>query len=685
MLIPNSLSLIKIVKTVKHVNRHLQGVQTQNHDSHQIMIEDFKKRFFISLMLSVPIILLSPEVQSLLGISLQFPGDTLILFIFSTGIYFYGGKPFLEGLTKEVLARRPGMMTLIGLAITVAYFYSTAVLLGLPGMLLFWELATLIDVMLLGHWVEMRSVGGASKALEKLAQLMPTRAHRILDDGSLIDVPLAQLKKQNLVLVRPGEKVPADGIVIDGSSEVNEAALTGESVPVFKSQGDSVIGGSLNQNGSLVVRVDKSQQEAYVAQVVNLVRHVMESKSHAQDLADKAAFVLTLVALSIAPLTLALWLGMGSSLAFSIERAVTVMVIACPHALGLAIPLVIAAITALAARQGLLIKNRLAFEAANKIDTVVFDKTGTLTEGKFQVTNVLSVGTLSPDKVLALGASTERFSKHAIAYAMRAKAEEQNIKVPTAVKGKTTPGKGTQVHLGTTVVFAGNQKLMQEIPFTADRAQETYKQALQQAQELMQQGKTVIFIATQDNIEGIIAATDVIRQQSYRACKTLKARGINVVMITGDNYSNAHVVADKLGIDTVLAEVLPDRKAAEIEELQKTGSQVAMVGDGINDVPALAQADVGIAIGAGTDVALETADVILVQSNPEKVVDVIDLAHITRRKTLQNLFWAIGYNIIALPIAAGVLYNYGIIVTPAVGALFMSLSVVIVSINSRFV
>lgn len=670
---------------MNHHGQHSEHTLKQNtHDHHQMMIRDFKKRFWWSLLVSIPILFLSPDVQSLFNFSLKIPGNLFILFILSTFVYFYGGKPFLIGLKQELAKMRPGMMTLIGMAITTAYIYSTAVVFGLSGHMFFWELATLIDIMLLGHLIEMRSVAGASKALEKLAQLMPSLAHRIISNNTIEDISVSEVKIHDRVLIKPGEKVSADGIVVEGESEVNESALTGESVPVSKSKGSKVIAGSLNENGSLVIEVTKDQKENYIATVIKLVSQVMESKSHAQDLANKAALILTIVALVAGTITFAAWAYFGN-ITFALERMVTVMVIACPHALGLAIPLVIAMITSLSAQQGLLIRNRLAFEEARDITMVVFDKTGTLTYGKFQVTDVISLGDKSQEEILALGASTSDFAKHGIVTAMVAKAQESGLKPLNTTNGKTIPGQGTYCKVDGKDLFVGNQKLINSIQFKSSDVQSMLDKSLKIAQELMQQGKTAVFVATDESIEGIIAAADVIRPESHQACINLKERGILIAMITGDNKFNAQVVGNKLDIDKVLAEVLPQEKASEIKKLQQEGYNVAMVGDGINDAPALAQANLGVAIGAGTDVAIETADIVLVGNDPRKVVDIINLSALTRRKMIQNLLWATGYNIIALPLAAGMFYRFGVTISPAIGAIFMSVSTVIVAINSRLI
>lgn len=591
--------------------------------------------------------------------------------------------PFFKGMHQELQEKRPGMMTLVGTALTVAYAYSTAVLFGLPGVLFYVELATLIDIMLLGHWIEMRSVLSASKALERLARLLPAQAHVIGADGSVQDIPVSQVVPNMLTRVHPGEKIPADGVIVEGLSEVNQAVLTGEARPVVKRTGDTVIAGAINGDGTLTVRVTKDQKSTYIATVIHLVAQVLESKSHAQDLADRAAFILTIVALLGGVLTFALWQLISGNLAASLERMVTVMVTACPHALGLAIPLVTLGITTQAAQRGILIRNRKAFENAYKVGLIAFDKTGTLTRGLLEITDVISLGTLNEDKLLAIGASTEKFSKHALATAMLAKAEALHLSVPQATEGKTLPGKGVQARIDGVDYFIGTHQLLEMFHITSSA--DTQADVFKRAEELMKEGKTVSFIATNHDILGLVAASDIIRQESFAACKALKKRDVVLALITGDNAYSARLVARALGIEIVRASVAPQQKAVEIQELKKQGFVVAMVGDGINDAPALSVADVGIAIGAGTDVALATADIILVRSDPRDILDVIGLSQLAHRKIAQNIFLATAYNVIALPLSAGVLAPYGLILSPALGALAMAGSTIVVAINSRFI
>jgi Cu2+-exporting ATPase len=561
------------------------------------------------------------------------------------------------------------MMILISVAITTAYVYSSLVTFGLSGNVFFWELATLVDVMLLGHWMEMKSVMGASRALEELARLMPAAAHRILTGGGTEDVPLEDLKLGDQVLVKPGEKVPVDGVVISGLTSVNEAMLTGESRPVSKDEGKPVIGGSVNGEGSITVEIDKLGKDSFLSQVIELVREAQESKSRTQDLANRAAQVLTVVALGGGGITFLFWLTLsGQDLAFALERAVTVMVIACPHALGLAVPLVVAVSTALAAQNGLLIRDRAAFERSRNTQAIIFDKTGTLTEGRFGVTDVVSF-TIPDKEILAYAASVEAHSEHPIAKAIVAASEPMPVS-----DFKAIPGKGAQ---GT----ANGKKIKVVSPGYLREAM--IREESEEVARLSQEGKTVVFVLIENELAGAVALADIIRPESKQAIAMLKAAGIKCMMLTGDNKQAARWVAESIGLDEYFAEVLPQEKVDKVKEVQSRGLIVAMTGDGVNDAPALAQADVGIAIGAGTDVAIETADIILVKSNPLDVTAIIGLTRATYRKMAQNLLWATGYNAFAIPLAAGVFYNFGILLTPAVGAALMSISTVVVAVNAR--
>ena len=646
-----------------------------HHDHHAMMVQDFRKRFWISLIITVPILLLSPMIQKLLGLgeTLRFEGDLLVSFLLSSVVFFYGGWPFLKGMTEELKKKTPGMMTLIALAVTVAYVYSSAVVFGLGGKIFFWELATLIDIMLVGHWIEMKSVMGASRALEALAELMPSDAHIILDDGTVHDVPLSALESGNRILVKPGEKIPADGVVAEGESSVNEAMLTGESKPVNKKTGDNVIGGAINGEGSLTVVVERTGKDSFLSQVIELVRQAQESKSKTQDLANRAAFWLTLIAIGAGGLTLFVWLAIiHQDFAFALERTVTVMVITCPHALGLAVPLVVAVSTAISAKNGLLIRNRGAFEQARKLQAVIFDKTGTLTLGSFGVTDTIVFDSkLTEDELLRKAAAVEAHSEHPIARGVVQSVSD----FPQVADFKAIPGKGAKGIVEESEVLVVSPGYLRENNIRMEDPR---------IAELSAQGKTVVFVLINGTVSGAIALADIIRPESKEAVQRFKSMGIRTLMLTGDNKRVAQWVADELGLDEYFAEVLPQEKADKVKEIQSRGWTVAMTGDGVNDAPALAQADVGIAIGAGTDVAVETADIVLVRSNPLDVAAVVGLAKATYRKMVQNLVWATGYNAFAIPLAAGVLYNYGVILSPAMGAVLMSLSTVIVAINAKF-
>lgn len=651
---------------------HADHSQGHNHTDH---VGDFKKRFYVCLVLTLPILVLSPMIQMFLGLEgrLRFAGDSILLWALSSVVFFYGGWPFLKGLYSELSKKRPGMMTLIAVAISTAYIYSAATVFGLKGEDFFWELATLIDIMLFGHWIEMKSVMGASRALEALAKLMPSTAHRLTPTGAIQDIAVSELKLGDRILVKPGEKIPVDALVTEGQSSVNESMLTGESKPVSKSKGTSIIGGSINGEGSLTAEVRKTGEQSYLNQVIELVKEAQESKSKTQDLANTAALWLTAIAILGGTATFVVWaFGTDKTLAFAIERAVTVMVISCPHALGLAVPLVVAVSTALAAQNGLLIRDRAAFERSRGINAIVFDKTGTLTEGRFGVTDILVFDRqYTEDQILELSAAIEAHSEHPIAKGVVAKAKN----IPSVENFQAIPGKG-----------ALGKVQGKEIRIVSPgylRANNIILPDSKAFEEFSRQGKTVVFVLIEGKLAGAIALADIIRPESKEAISKLKANGIRCIMLTGDNKTVAEWVAKEIGLDEVIAEVLPHEKVKKIQEVQSRGLTVAMTGDGVNDAPALAQADVGIAVGAGTDVAIETADVILVRSNPRDVAAILGLARSTYRKMIQNLLWATGYNAIAIPLAAGVLYYKGILLSPALGAVFMSASTVIVAINAR--
>jgi Cu2+-exporting ATPase len=650
----------------KHVGSDHCAHPSQGHEHHAHMIGDFKRRFWISTVLTIPILLLSHTVQELFGFSLGFAGDGYVLFVLSTAVFFYGGWPFLTGLVSEVRAKQPGMMTLIAIAIVVAYVFSSATVFGLPGMNFFWELATLIDIMLVGHWIEMRSVMGASNALEELVHLMPAVAH-VIKDGSIADTPLSSVRKGDRVLVRPGEKVPSDGVVASGDSSVNESMLTGESRPVSKHTGDTVVGGSINGEGSIEVEVQKTGEETFLSQVIALVREAQNSKSRTQDLANRAANWLTAAALISGAATLIVWYYVvGTPFSYALERMVTVMVISCPHSLGLAIPLVVAISTSIAARNGLLIRDRVAFEAARNINAVIFDKTGTLTEGNFGIVGVARTsGDFSSDEaLLSYAAAVEVHSEHPIARAIAAKVNSKY----SVEHFHAIPGAGVEGTVnGRNIRIVSPGYLKGSVPPTPG----------------FDGSNTIVYVLSNGNVAGAIALGDRVRPESKEAMSRLRAMGIEPIMMTGDNKNVAAAVAADLGIKEYFAEVLPQEKAAKVREVQGQGKRVAMAGDGVNDAPALAQADVGIAVGAGTDVAIETADIVLVKNDPNDVINLIELSRATYRKMIQNLWWAAGYNIVAIPLAAGVLSPLGITLSPAAGAVLMSLSTVIVAFNAR--
>ncbi len=652
----------------KHPGSHV-------HSEHQHMMLEFKKRFYISAIVTIPILILSPLIQSILKYSFRFEGDIYVLFVLSSFVYFYGGYLFIKGFFDEIKQKRPGMMTLISVAITSAYVYSSAVAFGLQGKVFFWELATLIDIMLLGHWLEMRSILGASRALEELVKIMPSEAH-LIRDGETIDVKVEELKPGDRVLVKPGEKIPVDGVVVEGETSVNEAMLTGESKPVTKKKGDEVIGGSINGEGSITVEVKKTGRDTYLNQVIELVREAQESKSKTQDLANRAAFFLTIISLGVGALTFIVWTFYQSDLTFAVERAVTVMVIACPHALGLAVPLVVAVSTSIAARNGLLIRDRRAFERAKDVKAVVFDKTGTLTEGVFGVTDLLTYD-MDENDVIRISASLEAKSEHPIAQGIVREVNKRDIELVEVQEFKAIPGKGVEGKV--------NGKLYRVVSpgYLRENGIELKDERID---KIAQQGKTVVFLLEDDSgtmkVKGVIALADMVREESREAISKLKELNIRAMMLTGDNKFVAKWVAEELGLDEVFAEVLPHEKAETIKRVQERYA-VAMVGDGVNDAPALAQADVGIAIGAGTDIAIETADIILVRNDPRDVVSILTLSGSTYGKMIQNLLWATGYNAFAIPLAAGVAYSLGILLTPAMGAVLMTLSTIIVSINAK--
>jgi len=646
-----------------------------DHSGHEQM---FRKKFWWSLVLSIPVILYSSTIQQWLGFTTpEFTGSQWITPVFAVIVFFYGGLPFLKMALPELKNRKPGMMMLISLAIIVAFVYSIGALFISGGKGFFWELVTLIDIMLLGHWIEMRSVRQASGALDELAQLMPDTAERITDDGETEEVNVSDLSEGDLVLVRPGESVPADGTIEQGESELNEAMITGESKPVSKGESDEVIGGTINGDGSLRIRISATGDDTALAGIMRLVKEAQESKSDTQILVDRAAGWLFYVALSVAIITAIVWtiaVGFGVDV---IARVATVLVIACPHALGLAVPLVVAITTSLGAQNGILIRDRLALEQAREITTVMFDKTGTLTKGEFGVVNIATTDNQSEDDVLALAAAIEGDSEHTIARGIRNAAEEKDLSLPEVSNFEAIKGRGVKATSDGKTVYLGGPRLLEHLDIELPESLSDFRR------EANDKSQTAVYLIKDKKVLGGIALADVIRDESRDAIKQLHDMGLEVAMLTGDSEAVAKGVAEELDIDHYFAEVLPEDKDKKVSSLQDEGKRVAMVGDGVNDAPALTRADVGIAIGSGTDVAIESAGIILVKSNPVDIVKIMQLSRANHRKMIQNLWWAAGYNIFALPLAAGVLAPIGIILSPAVGALLMSLSTIIVAINAQ--
>jgi Cu2+-exporting ATPase len=645
------------------------------HAGHSVAM--FRDRFWLSFALTVPTLIWGHMLQNALGYTApRFPGAMYIPAVFGTAVFLYGGAPFIRGAVRELRDRLPGMMTLIALAISVAFVFSAAVTLGFPGMPLWEELATLVTIMLLGHWIEMRSITQAQGALRELVKLLPNTATRIVGEHTE-EVPITELREGDIVLVRPGASIPADGLVLQGTSDVNESMLTGESRPVEKSAGAKVIAGTVNGAGSLRARVTGTGEGTALAGIMRLVEQAQSSRSRAQALADRAAFLLTIVALVAGAITLVVWLNLRDDPAFAVERVVTVLVIACPHALGLAIPLVIAISTTLGARSGLLVRDRRGLEEARNLDAVVFDKTGTLTKGEFGVVNVTTTDGLSAEEALRLAAAVEADSEHTIAQGIVRGARERGIEVTPATEFEALPGKGVRARVDGRELYMGGPALQRALSLEVPP---NVQQATERAAE---RGQASIYLTDEHRALAAFAVADVIREESKEAVRALHERGVEVVMMTGDARPVAEAVAAELGIDKVFAEVLPEQKASKIEELQREGKRVAMVGDGVNDAPALVTADVGIAIGAGTDVAVEAGDIVLVRNDPRDVPRIIALSRASYRKMIQNLWWAAGYNIVAIPLAAGVLVPQGFVLSPAIGAVLMSASTVIVAVNAQ--
>lgn len=657
---------------------HHEHPDHQEHDKHAgHSTTMFKDRFWLSLLLTIPVLMYSEMIQQWMSfVPPQLPGSQYVPLILSTVIFFYGGLVFIKSAWGELKARQPGMMTLISLAIITAYTYSLATQFLISGETFFWELATLVTIMLLGHWLEMASVAKAENALDAISKLLPDKAEKLIN-GKPKQVLVSELKIDNLVLVRPGTSIPVDGVVVEGESSVDEAAITGESKPVSKSVNDEVIAGTGNQDGSLTVKVTKLGQDTALAGIMRLVAEAQSSKSNTQVLADRAAFALTIVAIISSIVTFIVWL-IAKDAGFALERSVTVLIIACPHALGLAIPLVVSISTTLSARNGLLVRKRTALEAARKLDWVLFDKTGTLTKGEHGVTDIWAAKGYTEEDILHLAASLEQNSEHIVGRGIVREAEQQHIHLDKVTGFKALPGLGVRGTLhGTDIFIAASYRYIEENSLTVPTE---IAQAVKQAAK---EGKTEVYLITNKKVIGALSLADVVREQSKQAIKTLKSMGIKTAMVTGDSNDVAAYVANQLGLDQYFAEARPGDKAAKVKELQRNGRHVAFVGDGINDAPALAQADIGMAIGAGTDVAIKSADIILVKSDPLDVAKVINLSRSTYRKMAQNLVWATGYNLFAIPLAAGILYSAGIVLAPALGAVLMSTSTVVVALNAQ--
>lgn len=649
-----------------HTEHHEGG-----HDKHAgHHTADFWKRFIVCTIISIPVLALSHMIQQWLGYQFTFPGDKYLLAVLSTFIFIYGGHPFLKGLYDEVRSNAIGMMTLIGVAISIAWAYSIAITFGLRGMDFYWEMATLIDIMLLGHYLEMKSVMGASRSLEMLVKMMPSTAHHIMN-GQINDIPVSNLQIGDRVLIKPGEKIPIDGIVIEGESYVDESMLTGESKPVKKEHGEKVIGGAVNSNGSLSVKVTSTGKDSYLNKIVKLVADAQKIKSKTQNFADRAAKILTFIALGGGLITLIVWLLLGFPFVFALERMVTVMIISCPHALGLAVPLVVAISTSISAQKGLLIRNRTAFENARLITTIIFDKTGTLTKGAHELQEVKVLNPhYNETELIRLASGIEQHSEHYIAAGFLRKANELNIQIPKSENFKYSPGIGLEgIVEGKEIKVTGPNYL---------RAQK-----IKIPESLHETSGTVVYLLIDNIIGGYFIFSDQIRESSFEAIQKLKRARIKNLLLTGDNEKVAKEVSDELKMDGFIANVLPHEKLDKVKALQQKGEFVAMTGDGVNDAPALAQADVGIAVGSGTDVAAETADIILVNSDPMDIASLILFGKVTYNKMIQNLWWAAGYNILAIPLAAGILYKWNFLLSPAVGAVLMSLSTIVVAINAQ--
>ncbi len=662
-----------------HDQHGAHGVPAAHGDQHAHHSEAmFSRRFWVSLVLTIPVVIYDHLFQDLFGYTApQFPGSEWLAPVLASVIYWYGGWVFLTGALAELRARAPGMMTLVALAITTAYFYSLAITSGLvAGMPFYWELATLVTIMLLGHWMELRAVGSAQSALTELAKLLPDTAERVVD-GQTEEVPVAELRPGDLVLVRPGARIPADGTVVEGQSDVNESMMTGESRPVDKAPGAEVIGGTVNGSGSMRIRVGKTGDQTVLAGIMQLVQEAQSSRTRAQALADRAAYWLTLIAIGVALVALVGWTLVQGFDNYTLERVVTTLVVACPHALGLAIPLVIAISTTLSARKGILVRDRMALETARELDVVVFDKTGTLTKGEQGLVDLTTANGLGEEQALALTAAVEADSEHMLARALVDAAQERGLRVPHADQFQALPGRGVQAQVDGRVLQVGGPRLLEQEGVEVPQA------FVERTRTWGERGQTVVYLLERQRPLAAFALADIIRPESREAVDALKKLGVRVAMLTGDSEDVARWVANELRIEEYFAQVLPERKNEKIRELQRGGAKVAMVGDGVNDAPALAQADVGIAIGAGTEVARASADIVLIKNDPRDVARIITLSRATYRKMVENLAWAAGYNVVALPLAAGALAPLGIILPVWLGAVLMSASTIIVAINAQ--
>ncbi len=649
----------------------------EDHDKHAgHSVSMFKNKFWLSLALTIPVLAYSASIQEWLNFSSpEFTGSEYIPFIFSTAIFFYGGLVFIKSAVSELKAKMPGMMTLISMAIVTAYLYSVATQFFITGDTFFWELATLVTIMLLGHWLEMSAIAKAENALDAISELLPDEAEKIVDDKPKT-VKVSELSVGDVVLVRPGSNVPVDGKIVEGSSSVNEAAISGESKPVTKSVGDAVVAGTINQDGSIKVEVSKLGDDTALAGIMRLVSEAQNSKSKTQVLADKAAFGLTIIALVAAVATFVVWFVINGA-GYALERSVTVLIIACPHALGLAIPLVVSISTTLSARNGLLVRKRLALEAARKLDMVLFDKTGTLTKGEHGVTDVWATKGYEEKEIVSLTASLEQSSEHIVGKGIVKYADEQSIDTKKTSDFSAIPGYGVRAKISKEKYLAVSYSYINENDLTIPN------DIKDKVRGSAKEGKTEVYLVKSDKVIGAIALADIIRDEAKMAIKSLKSMNIQTAMITGDSEEVAAYVAKQLGLDTYFADVKPEDKANEVKKQQRDGKKVAMVGDGVNDAPALSQADIGVAIGAGTDVAIKSADIILVKSNPIDMVKIVKLSKATYKKMIQNLIWAAGYNVLVIPLAAGVLFSVGIVVAPALGAAIMSVSTIVVALNAQ--